>query len=252
MYLATVLLEPNRWKPGELPVFHWEEKTGERIAEAGFSGIELWQGHWVHATARQREWMVHSACPVRIFNWYGIPEAGEFALPLEAAGAFPRTLRGIKFNFGKPGTPLDSQCAGVVDLIARLAPEVSLLCECHAGTLLEHPEEAARVLLSLPERVRAIVHPFTCTNLSAWLEKLGSRVAHLHLQYRTAEEWADPLPEIPEIQEACQLLRSFKFSGTASLEFLRAISSSGSPAELLEAAAAVQARWEPGLCPWVS
>lgn len=42
--IGTILLEPNRWKPGKLPSFRVSQWL-DRFADAGFAGVELWENH---------------------------------------------------------------------------------------------------------------------------------------------------------------------------------------------------------------
>ena len=44
-YLASILLEPNRWKPGRPPSIRVSEWSA-RAAAAGFDGWELWENHY--------------------------------------------------------------------------------------------------------------------------------------------------------------------------------------------------------------
>lgn len=250
MYLATVLLEPNRWKPAETPLFRWEADTGQKIVETGFTGVELWQGHWVHGTEEERELMIHSPCPVRIFSWYGIPGIESPDLLFDAASALENTLWGIKFNFGPHGSNLFMQTAALHGLLKQLPEALSLLCECHAGTLLEEPPRAAEVLSGFPERVSAIVHPFASPDPRAWFDRIAARIVHLHLQSRDSNGWADPSPDFPGVSDVCEFLRARNFSGTASLEFIRAITTTRSPDLLLDEAGKVRALWTSFDVPW--
>lgn len=250
MFLGTVLLEANRWKDRDHPLARFDEKLLAAARDAGFDGLELWENHFHLARHRAAASLRSSPCPVRILNWYGVPGvvADEDRL-LRACEAFSATLQGVKFNLsGNPSAQAGEEGA-VERLAARMPPDVSLLCECHAGTTLESPAIASRTFSRWPDTVGAILHPFD-DMAEIWLDALGSRVRHLHLQLRCGGTWADPAPGDDQVDAGCRRLRCRGFQGTATLEFIAAISSLSRAADLLSAAAAVRARWTAE--PWLA
>lgn len=244
MFLATVLLEPHRWKPTEAPVFSWQVDSGKQFLEAGFSGVELWQRHWLEASAQQRDWMQTSPCPVRVFSAYGSPaDPAIQELLFSVVDAFGDSLRGIKFNVGPDFSHQSTDMQAVQSLAQDLPGTARLLCECHGGTWLETPEAAGEAFPQWPDRVAAILHPFTTENLAAWGQAIGPRIRHLHLQARAQGTWLDPVPSTPGAAEALDFLREIGFCGTASLEFIAAIRHLQDPAALLEEAQKVAESW---------
>ncbi|GAB4171001.1 MAG: hypothetical protein Fur0032_10110 [Terrimicrobiaceae bacterium] len=243
MYLATVLIEPNRWSPERGPAFSWCEDTGQGFAEAGFSGVELWQGHWLHSSKKQKQWMRQSPCPVRIFSYYGLPEDRPDGLLVEVAEYFSDSLTGIKFNLGSQEADFSIECNRVACWAAALPGKARLLCECHGGTTMQTPEAARAAFAGWPPRIEAILHPFVGGSAALWFDALGTRITHLHLQCREQGAWVDPQPSLAAVQQGLQILRERQFSGTASLEFIAAIREEHHPKALLAEAARVRAAW---------
>lgn len=243
MLLGTVLIEPNRWRDWESPVVRLAEPFLTAIRDAGFDGLELWENHFHLADSGTIEALRASACPVRILNWYGVPgNAADESRLLRACEEFSTSLRGVKFNLSANPAARRNEEAAVERLADKLPVGVSLLCECHAATVLESPVEAGRTFDGWPESLGAILHPFA-GNVDEWFDALGDRVRHLHLQLRHGGTWADPVPGHSAVDSGCEALKRRGFCGTATLEFIAAVSSVSTPRELLSAAAAVAALW---------
>ena len=167
-----------------------------------------------------------------------------YELLLEVTEHFSGTLEGIKFNLGFDHERLVQELGAVSRLSEELPGHARLLCECNPGTVLERPEEALRAFQNWPERVGAILHPFANMQLSRWLELLAQRSYHLHLQLSQEGHWEDPLPDLPSVKDALELLWVHGFQGTASLEFIATNCTERSPDLLMAAARSVPARWE--------
>ena len=62
IYISSVLLEKNRWgtRVPSLKVSDWSQ----RMFDAGFDGIELWENHLLLADAAEREAVLAGPMPV--------------------------------------------------------------------------------------------------------------------------------------------------------------------------------------------
>ncbi|MFO7724666.1 MAG: hypothetical protein R6V45_03870 [Oceanipulchritudo sp.] len=247
LFLASIALEPNRWKkPAEripsLRVSEWSP----RARAAGFHGWELWEDHYFGASERERAALADAALPVRVFNTYARPGIDP-AERLEAVVAAVRFLgsgvRGIKFNLGKAEEgPLRSQVEAAARWSEQFPVGVRLLCECHPGTLLEDPRVAAEAFRQWPvERFGAIIHPMNPdpAYLEAWFGELGGRIVHLHWQARDGGRNPVLLKDLPcRLEAVRETLRRRGFVGTHSIEFVKGLGQPGeSVPDLFEAAA---------------
>jgi sugar phosphate isomerase/epimerase len=243
MILGTVLLEPNRWSDRDRPLLRWDWEWSERVADGGFDGLEIWENHWFLGDTEARSALRGGPCPARIFNWYGCPgEQGEDSL-LEAVSELSGSLIGVKFNIPR-GDPSD--CARRIvaagHLQSRLPSGIRLLCECHKGTLLETPEAARGIFQEWPPQTGAILHPFN-EDSAVWLEVLGERIVHLHLQASERGEWMDPAPGVVPVDAGIRALTQSAFHGSATLEFVAGVATERDPATLLESAKRVRSAW---------
>jgi sugar phosphate isomerase/epimerase len=100
VFPASILLEPNRWKPGRVPSICASEWSG-RAAAAGFDGWELFENHHRLASAAEQEALRNSPLPVRVFNSYAAFDPAD-APAREAARQAAIDLRAgaMKFNVG--------------------------------------------------------------------------------------------------------------------------------------------------------
>ncbi len=253
MYLGTVVLEAERWRKRDEPSWFPDAKWCLRFAEAGFTGLELWENHWSKATPAVRQALIESPCPVRVFNWYGFPgNREEESRLLVALAAFGETVRGVKFNLAQDEALARVQAEAVPGLLKRMPETVDLWCECHAGTAVEAPEVAARFFAAWPERVGVIVHPFAQPHLDTWWDLLGSRIVHLHLQARTEGVWRQPVPGLPEVDEGAARLVARGFTGSATVEFVAGMGNDEEGPEIwFERAVEVLKCWQ-GTVPWGS
>lgn len=223
VYIATVLLERNRWTAGKEPSFRVSEWV-ERFAEAGFDGVELWENHAALCSPEELAALESSSFPVAIFSSYaGLDDAG--APGRERAGELAGRLRAgrIKFNFGPDPSEADTYLRNLKAWRALLPDECGLLCECHPGTILEEPRCAADILERMAETpVEVIVHAFlmSADRLREWFAHHGSSITHVHVQTTGADGTRQRLDENPAlVKERLRILREEGYRGSFSIEF---------------------------------
>lgn len=217
--LATVALEPNRWSAERRPSIRASEWAVRALAD-GFDGIELWENHFLQVEADERSRQCGLAVGGRgwIYNSYrdfqAAPEA-EASAAADAAAIRALNASAVKFNVG-PDPALNSVYRDHLEAWCALLPvSCSLLCECHAGTILETPEAACSFFSGFAVReVGFIVHPVGSSpeRLEAWLET--GRVRHVHVQSRAA-----PLSKDPEAWERLQMIGAAAPKVSYSIEF---------------------------------
>lgn len=239
IYLASVALEPNRWKGPDkrrpsFAVSAWSDKA----REAGFDGWELWEFHFHLADDGEKEALSGIQPPVRIFNTYQLPGYDTFASwqdVVRAVEVLGAPVHGIKFNLGKGEVPVETQVEEALRWGDALPDGVRMLCECHPGTVLETPEAAARAFGLWPrERFSAIMHPMRDDpdHIPDWFDALGDRITHLHWQARGDNKKVCPLGEKRELLEVVgNSLQKAGFRGTHSVEFVHGL---GQPWEGVE------------------
>jgi sugar phosphate isomerase/epimerase len=232
IYLGSILLEPNRWAKDKAPTLRVSEWT-ERARVAGFDGIELWENHYRRALGGEAERQaLRSSGSVTVFNSYAAcgPEGrGDRAEATTAARELGRSVKGVKFNVGKTEEParLAQELRATREWAETLPAPVRLLCECHPGTALETPDAAAKAFTGEwadTRRFAAIVHPFsqTAESLRTWVDALGPRIAHLHVQTRMPDDRIVRLDRrAAEVREVLRVLRAGGILPAASftLEF---------------------------------
>jgi sugar phosphate isomerase/epimerase len=250
LYLGSIALEPNRWKPRpkrqpSLNVSDWAEAA----RTAGFEGWELWEDHYFLADGSERDRLAGMPLPVRIFNSYvlpGIDPDADLERVAEAIRFLGPTVRGMKFNLGKTEDAAPQRQIDAAREWARLLPEtVRLYCECHPGTMLETPEAAAMAFKQWPEsRFAAIVHPMNAAenHLQSWFGALGQRIEHLHWQARNAERRICLLADLPETFAATiRFLKEQRYAGSHTVEFVKGLGESDESVERLFASARLDA-----------
>jgi sugar phosphate isomerase/epimerase len=243
IYLASVLLEPNRWKPKKLPSFAVSEWSA-RAAAAGFDGWELWENHYLHAKKNEQHALREGPLPVTVFNTYA-SFASEGADARRSALEATATLaaRSIKFNVGND----PARMADYRTVVAATAAATSarLWCECHPGTQLEDPERAAQFFNTWPESdvpCDAIVHPFLLSPeaIARWHWHLGSRLRHAHVQMRAKNDSRRFLAladDAPRVRECLAALRESGYTGSFTIEFTAPTGTANDrPPELFDAA----------------
>ncbi len=244
IYLASVALEPNRWKSGDKrrPSLRLDDFSAA-AAQAGFTGWELWEDHLFLNPDGELASLTQTGLPVRVFNTYAIPGVSapeRMDAVAEAIAGLGPSVCGVKFNLGSakdadadPG----AQTEAALRWAERLPDHVRLLCECHPGTVIEEPAAAARAFAAWPgERFGAIVHPFGQPpgRLGEWFDALGDRIEHLHIQARNVRREWSPLAEMEStLREALAELSARGFLGTAALEFVHGLGRPGESPETL-------------------
>lgn len=220
VYIATALLEKNRWnrlnedrKPSFL-VSEWAQK----IAEAGFDGIELWQNHLAMASPEERVRMETIPCPIRIFNSYaGFADTDDDGMRQFAIEAVRRYHpAGVKFNVGHDPELRRVYLRNIKEWASLLPASCRPLCECHGGTIVDKPDSARRFFEEAAlERWGIIVHGMagTADDLRAWLNAFGTRIEHVHVYIRTGEE-REAL-----CRERVGILMDAGFAGSFTIEF---------------------------------
>lgn len=236
IYLGTVLLEANRWAKDRTPTYRVSEWL-ERIAAAGFDGIELWENHATLADSAELSALHGSTVPVRIFNSYVPLDAGGENARRGVAGLVRDLKAGaIKFNVSNSAETMESELRAVREW-AALMPGVDLLCECHPGTVLEDPADASRALAGYPE-IGVIVHPFSCPDLAAWFKHLGPRIRHAHVQMRDPEwRWLRLRDQAALVHERLAIMRGVGYAGSFTVEFTAGVGVAPEDREALFAAA---------------
>lgn len=215
IYISSVLLEKNRWgtRVPSLKVSDWSQ----RMFDAGFDGIELWENHLLLADAAEREAVLAGPMPVVVLNTYcAFDDPGEEGRKASAELARFLSASAVKFNFGEDRSMAQVYVDNLAAWREQLPTDCRLLCECHPGTILEDPEQAADILMRLQHPVEVIVHAFSGdddTVLQRWLEAFGSAVTHIH---GVLKDWSN-------VPRRIDILRSAGFSGTCSIEFCEGV-----------------------------
>jgi sugar phosphate isomerase/epimerase len=239
--IASVLLEPNRWTAEKVPTFKVSE-WANAIRAAGFNGIELWENHAALADEAEREALTRMGLPVTVFNGYcTFDDAGDESRRRTAGFARRYGARGVKFNFGNEPARIDEYIRNLMAWADTLPAECRLLCECHGGTVLEVPPEAARILAPLAGRVQVIVHAFAGERaaLQQWCDLFGSAVAHVHVAGFRGK-W--PIIRLDEMADEARvrlaMLRSAGFKGSWTSEFTGGVAQGAEDRQTLLANAA--------------
>jgi sugar phosphate isomerase/epimerase len=231
IYLGTVLIETKRWgkdRASSLLVSEWSQ----RIADAGFDGIELWQWHALQATDEERFALKEGPMPVSIFNAYDSCE-NETADVRRECAELVRFFgsAGMKYNLGKEPERHEEYCVNLEAWREMLPESFRLLCECHGGSTMNDPAVARETLdrLDLPGG-EVIVHGFNDDeeDLRNRFELLGNRITHVHanLSYK----WS---LTADQVRERVELLRKLGFQGSFTLEFTEGTRAEGENAEML-------------------
>jgi sugar phosphate isomerase/epimerase len=235
IYIGSILLEPNRHKPGKEPSFAVSEWL-ERFRQAGFDGVELWENHAKLAPAEEVAALAAGPLPIAVYNTYAGMGAGEQS-QRDSALDMVRVLRagGVKWNFGRDASQRDEELRNAARWSASLPEGTLPICECHPGTIAEEPAAAAELLGRLePVPQRAIVHAFTAhERLREWFQRLGPMISLVHVQLRDAENRFLRLDrESRLVRETVDLLRELGFGGAFTLEFTEGCNT---PDETMEA-----------------
>lgn len=263
IYLASIALEHQRWST-RTPSFR-VSRWCPSIHEAGFDGIELWEYHYTLAspeektsleqvcasgkaeTARSHDSGSHvppSGTAIPVFNTYLLPHIhalDEWRTVFSACGRLG--ARALKFNLGGDSGQEGEYREALAEILRIKPAGLTLLCECHPGTIVEQPDQAARFFAD--ERfsgIRFICHPFLIGNakLRRWLEALGAGVTHVHTQMRDESGVMLPLStRRGYVREQLETLLEWDFRGSISVEFVEGTKSEqDEPGYLFESAKA--------------
>lgn len=223
IFIGTILLEKNRWSQEKQPTYQVSEWL-ERFQADGFSGMELWENHAALAGADEVSRLANAAFPVAVFNSYCTFDAAGRENRERAAQLAKRlNAQAVKFNLG--GQP-EQQAEYVENAAAwrNILPDgIRLLCECHAGTIMQTPEKAQEIFAIWGDhQFQAIVHPFTTPHdeLRRWFTCLGSRITHAHVQIRDQNGAMRGLGYNQAlVTETLHIMREEGFQGSFTLEF---------------------------------
>ena len=224
--LGTVLLETNRWTPSRQPSFA-VSAWAPAIHAAGFSGLELWENHAALADAVEHEALSRLPLPVSVFNSYcTFDDAGASGRQLATQLVHTYRAGGVKFNLGGDPALVGTYLRHFETWAAGLPAGCRPLCECHAGTVLEDPDAAARILAPFAGRIGIIVHPFAGERamLARWFDRFGPAVSHMHVAARQGDGALITLAEgADEVRARLGLVQAAGFTGSWTIEFTKGV-----------------------------
>jgi sugar phosphate isomerase/epimerase len=221
IHLGTIVLEPNRWFGvtqdhwGTTRISYWLD----RVAAAGFDGIELWESHFRDADAAEQQAILDHPLPVAVYNTYVSFDDEDDAERLAAAELITRSgAAKVKWNTGadRHGAAIEAYVQRLERWAAAL-PDVELVCECHDGSAMDDPTTAAHVLAA---GSNALFHTHDDVDLiRTKFDAYGDRITHVHVNHLFTG--APKLAEIrDELTEKIDLVRELGFDGTWTLEFV--------------------------------
>lgn len=248
--LGTVAIEPNRWgtvTPDRSPVTRLASWL-DTIADAGFDGLEVWDGHLTKADATDADAIADGPLPVPVFNSYAdFGPGGEAAAARVVAARWAGRIgaRAVKFNVGNDPDDESGYVERIATWLGALPGDTVALCECHQGiSIAETPAVATRIFeqAGAVERVQALVHTHDGPDLvRAKFDAYGERITHVHvnfldfdaMQHPTLASCADRLADFHA------LVTGLGFAGSWTLEFVAGLlTDRDEPGALLEQAAA--------------
>lgn len=221
IYLGTIAIEPGRWAwladdgPDPIAVSGWLD----RIADAGFDGIELWEPHVRTAADEEVEAVFGHPLPVAVFNTYvGFDDPDDADRDVAAAWIRRSGARKAKWNTGAERD--DAARAAYGERLARFAAavgDVELVCECHDGSAMDDPTFAAAVLAN---GSAALFHTHDDVDvIRAKFAAYGDRISHVHVNHLFTG--SPTLADIrDELAEKIDLVRELGFDGSWTLEFV--------------------------------
>ena len=238
IYLGTIAIEPARlaWM-GEEPappiaISEWLD----RIADAGFDGIELWEPHVTQADDAEVAAVFEHPLPVRVFNTYvGFDDEADDGRDAAADRICRSGATKAKWNTGAERNR-ESLAAyrARLERLAAAVPDVELICECHDGSAMDDPAAAAEVLSAGSS---ALFH--THDDLDTIRSKFaayGDRLTHAHVNHLFTG--SPRLADIrDELAEKVDLARSLGFDGSWTIEFVHGTGTDQDEPELMFAQA---------------
>jgi sugar phosphate isomerase/epimerase len=229
IYLASIALEPNRWRPGRIPSMR-ASAWSERARAAGFDGWELFENHYVLAPPEERDALRSSAAalPVRVFNSYAaFDDTGSASRVAAAEAVRALDAPAMKFNVGNDPAQLDESLRAIEATAKQLGENARLWCECHPDTWFEEPErliDAATKHDWSTWPFDVIIHPFLFgpEKIVQWGRLLGPRLRHAHVQMRAHHDptrFLQLADDAPRARECLTALALIGFEGSFSIEF---------------------------------
>ena len=235
IYIGTILLELNRWGSPKTPTYKVSEWL-YRFQEAGFDGMELWEYHATLAPPEELSLLEASKFPVSVFNTYCDFDDASEAHRRQAAEMIKRFEAGsVKFNVGKDPALRDEYIKNLRSWSTSLPENCRLLCECHGGTIIQEPSDAAKFFNELDsERCQIIVHCLMqdLVLLKKWFSTFGTSITHAHIQMMDENNKRAGLSSNPaHVKEVLHIMREEGYRGSFTLEFTEG---TGAPDENIE------------------
>jgi sugar phosphate isomerase/epimerase len=227
IYLSTVLLEKNRWGSREpsIKLSDWLDK----INDAGFDGLELWENHILKSETSELQALQESGLPVKVLNTYcDFDDESADKRKLSAELANKVNAKGVKFNFGNKKELEKVYIENMIKWQELLPDGCKLLCECHPYTVLEELDEAIRIMNSVSEHVEIIVHAFGGSeeDFDKRLSGFASTVSHIHVAGGGVEGYRySPLNLGDRVPTRIEKLNEYGFKGTWTIEFCDGVAS---------------------------
>ncbi len=241
--LASILLEPARWRPGRPPTLRVSEWS-DRVAAAGFDGWELFENHYRKASPAEQAALAASALPVRVLNTYeSFAESDNNSHQEALTVALRLGASGIKFNVSRERSRWPEERKAIDAARQLLGPAARLLCECHPGTSLETPGALQDFIASATDwPFDIIVHPFLITpeQILDWGLVAGPHLRHAHVQMRGPDgpnHFISLADDAPRARDCLAALAATGFAGSFSLEFAAPTGRADETPETLFAAA---------------
>ena len=227
VYIATVLLEKNRWDRSKDPEFILNGKWLSRFQNAGFDGVEVWENHLIFASERQLQEIENHALPLKIYSSYYSFDSTQQDLAKKSADLIQRFKpASVKFNFGPNKEKMDCYIENFIAWKQKLPPNTLMLCECHANMALDEPKIVQKILSRVElEEVRLIMHAFSepLEELKHWFDLFAAKISHIHVTYMEGEQRLT-LARAPEINiQRMNFLNEQNFSGTFTTEFTEGV-----------------------------
>lgn len=221
IHLGTIAIEPARWAwLGDDPatpiaVSPWLD----RIRDAGFDGIELWEPHVRQAEPGEVAAVFDHPLPVAVFNTYvGFDDPDDTGREATAEWIRRSGAGKAKWNTGaERHDGARGAYRGRLERFAAMIPAVELVCECHDGSAMDDPAFAAHVLAGGSS---ALFHTHDDLDLiRAKFAAYGDRITHVHVNHLFTG--CPKLADIrDELAEKVGVARELGFDGTWTLEFV--------------------------------
>lgn len=181
--IGTVMLEKNRWTLEKVPTVRITDWLG-MFAKDDFEGIELWENHVLRNPESELMKIKSCGLPLIYLSSYlkfdgsdneEMQKVAEVAKELSAAS--------IKFNFSNNIDLLETHIVKIRRFAELLPEDCSLLCECHANTIMADLNNAFKVFEILnDERFGIIIHLFDPLEiLQKWFMAFGQKIKHVHI-----------------------------------------------------------------------